>query len=149
MFKKIGLLLDLLKEGREVSNPVFWKRLQSEGQPVVAALITAVFGLLKGTKYEIPMDDATAMALGGSIFFVVNWVLTKITSKKVGLSATTTSVPAVQQAHTEATANVQAESKAAYTEEQLAEARKAMEESRGRGKGGDFDNPTLNNDYRN
>ncbi len=31
------------------------------------------------------MDDATALKLGGGIFLVTNWVLTNITSKKVGL----------------------------------------------------------------
>ncbi len=46
---KLWKFLDLLKEGREVANPVFWKGVQDKGQPALAALLMTIAALLKGT----------------------------------------------------------------------------------------------------
>ncbi len=88
MFEKIKALYQLLQKGKQVENPAFWKGIQSKVQPVIAAIIIAVVSLLKGTKYELPVDDHMAFVAAGVIFGFVNWVLTTITSKKVGLNPT-------------------------------------------------------------
>lgn len=87
MFDKLKAFYNVFKIGEQVANPVFWKQVQSKGQPALAALLVAVVGLTKGTKYEIPVDDDTLMYFAGGVFAVTNWVLTNITSKKMGLPA--------------------------------------------------------------
>lgn len=86
MLKKLKDLFNVLKLGEQVANPEFWKGVQSKGQPALAALMVAIVGLLKGTKYEVPIDNDTALLIAGGIFAAVNWVLTLATSKTVGLS---------------------------------------------------------------
>ena len=148
MFEKIKAFWSLFQKGKEVADPEKWKNQQITGN-VFGAFILAVVAAAKGLGYELPIDETSAYQIGGGLVATVNILLVIITSKKAGLSTTGSSVPAVQQAHTEAATNVQAESKASYTEEQLASARKAMEQDRGRSKGGDSDNFQRNNDYRN
>jgi len=98
MFAKLKALYNLMKMGEQVANPAFWKKVQAEGQPVIAALLIAIVGLLKGTKYEIPLDNETALLIAGGIFAAVNWVLTVVTTKKMGLPAKPTSdvLPEIQ-----------------------------------------------------
>lgn len=91
MFGKLSAFWNLLKVGQEVSNVEFWKKAQSIGQPTIAALLMAIVALTKGTKYEIPLDNETALLIGGSIFAIVNWILTLVTSKRVGLPSTSAS----------------------------------------------------------
>jgi len=87
MFGKLGKFWDLLQYGKQVGDIAFWKQAQAVGQPVIAGLLITIVGLLKGTKYEVPLDDATASMLGGTVFFIVNAILTLITSKHVGIGA--------------------------------------------------------------
>jgi hypothetical protein len=98
--KKLLAFWDLLNAGRQVANPEFWKKAQAVGQPVVAALLVTIIELLKGTEYEIQMDDATIALIAGGIFAVVNWVLTHITTTKdiSILPSGGTAVPTLEQA---------------------------------------------------
>ena len=89
MFDKLKTLWNLLHQGQQVADPEFWKGVQSKGQPVIAGLLIGLVALLKGTKYELPLDDATAGLIAGGIFAAANWVLTTISSKKVGLDPAT------------------------------------------------------------
>jgi hypothetical protein len=79
---KLFAIWDLLNEGRMVANPVFWKKMQSTGQPVLASLLIGLVALLKGTPYEIQVPDATLTLIAGGIFAAVNWLLTRITTTK-------------------------------------------------------------------
>jgi len=148
MFEKIKAFWSLFQKGKEVTNPEKWKNHQITGN-IVGGFILAIVAAAKGMGYELPIDESSAYQIGGGIVAIANILLVITTSKKVGLPTSGSSVPAVQQASTEAPAIVQTEPKATYTEEQLAAARKAMDESRGRSKGGDSDNFQRNNDYRN
>ncbi len=86
LLSKLKLLFEVIRQGKEVANPEFWKRVQSEGQPVLASFLVSVVALLKGTPYEFPLDDYTAASIAGVAFSISNWWLTKATSKKVGLA---------------------------------------------------------------
>lgn len=143
MFDKMRAFWSLFQKGKEVTNAEMWKNGQVTGNMVGGFIIAAV-SVAKGLGYDLPINEAAAYAIGGGVVAIANIVLTVITSKKVGLPTSEPIVPAVQPAYTEASANVQTESKALYTQEQLAEARKAMEESRGRNSSGQH-----NMDYRN
>lgn len=80
--KKLFDALNLLGQGRMVANPEFWKKAQSEGQPALAALLIGIVALLKGTPYEIPINDQTLGLIAGGIFAGINWVLTRVTTTK-------------------------------------------------------------------
>ena len=79
---KLMAIWSLIGQGRQVADPVFWKKVQSVGQPALASLLIGIIAILKGTKYEIQIDDATLGLIAGGLFAVVNWVLTHITTSK-------------------------------------------------------------------
>jgi hypothetical protein len=79
---KFMTLWTLIAQGRMVADPVFWKKMQAVGQPALASVFVSIVALLKGTKYEIEIDDATLALIAGGIFAAVNWVLTHITTTK-------------------------------------------------------------------
>ena len=136
MFSKLSAFWNLLKVGQEVSNAEFWKKAQSVGQPTIAALLMAIVALTKGTPYEIPLDNETSLLIGGSIFAIVNWILTVITSKKVGLPAkpdVSEALPAIQPTllNESAKGSLQRDPNApAYSKEQLESALADMESRR-------------------
>ena len=135
MFNKLKALWRVMKAGEEVANPEFWKGVQSKGQPILATLLVSIVSLLKGTKYEIPLDDTTAMFIAGGVFAGVNWVLTIVTSKKVGVfsndklpdenSVQTVQLPPIED-HSYNSALP------AYSAADVEEAKAAMELDRGR-----------------
>lgn len=135
MFSKLGAFYNLFKLGQEVDNVEFWKGVQAQGQPVIAAILIAIVALLKGTKYEIPLSDDQAMLIAGGIFATTNFVLTLITSKRVGIkaadgvSANGQTVPSVQHAPIEdhSFSSVQP-----VTQATIEEAKAALDRDRGR-----------------
>ena len=136
MFDKLKALWRVLKAGEEVANPEFWKGVQSKGQPILATLLVSIVSLLKGTKYEIPLDDTTAMLVAGGVFAGVNWVLTIVTSKKVGVFSNDklpdeSVMPTVQLPPVEDHSYIGNELQA-YTQDNVEEAKEAMELDRGR-----------------
>lgn len=83
--EKLSLLFQLFRKGSEVSNPEKWKQHQIDAN-AVGGIILLIAALLK-TFFDIhlPMDDATALSIGGGIIAMVNVGLTAITSKRAGL----------------------------------------------------------------
>lgn len=79
---KLMAFWKVLGEGRMVADPVFWKQMQSVGQPTLASFLIGLVALLKGTKYEIQIPDETLGLIAAGIFATVNWVLTRITTTK-------------------------------------------------------------------
>jgi hypothetical protein len=102
---KLKAFYDLFKVGRMVADPVFWKKMQAEGQPALAGVLIGLVALLKGTKYEIQIDDSTLGFIAGGIFAVGNWMLTRITTTKdiriVPIVERNEPVPAVVQSPSE------------------------------------------------
>lgn len=95
MFNKLPLLWRLLQNGSEVMNKEAWKRGQAYLQPIIAAFIMTLVAIAKTFGYDLPIDDSTAMMIGGAVFFAVNTVLTIITSKSIGISTMTDTTPAM------------------------------------------------------
>jgi hypothetical protein len=75
----------VLKAGREVANPTAWKQGQVTVN-AVTAFIAAALLLLKGTKYDPKMDDATIAYIAGGIYGVVNWLCTVVSTDKIGFT---------------------------------------------------------------
>jgi hypothetical protein len=98
MFNKLMQFYNLFKQGQQVSNPAFWKKGQAFVQPIVAGLIMSVVALLKSYGYSLPISDDMAVTIAGALFFIVNGVLTVVTSAHIGIPAKPGSVPAAQQA---------------------------------------------------
>lgn len=84
MFEKISAGWNLLRKGEEVSNVEAWKTGHVTANAVAGVLVAAV-ALLKAFGYSLPIDDDTALTIGGGIVAVVNVVLTCITSKRAGI----------------------------------------------------------------
>jgi hypothetical protein len=81
---KIRSLFALFRKGRCISDPARWKARQIEASALVAFIWAAVqtasaFGV------EIPIDGDTVDGIAVGLLAVVNWVLTVITTDKVGL----------------------------------------------------------------
>jgi hypothetical protein len=88
MFEKMKQFYELFKEGKQVSDPAFWKKGQAYVQPIVAALIMTVVAIAKGFGYELPVSDDLAYSIAGAAFFVVNSALTIVTSRHIGVVPT-------------------------------------------------------------
>lgn len=84
MIEKIKAGLTVMRVGQEVANPAAWKLGQVTGN-AVGALILALVALLKAFGYELPIDENTALLIGGGIVAVFNVMFTVATTKKVGL----------------------------------------------------------------
>jgi hypothetical protein len=86
MMEKIKLWFQLFYQGREVANAAAVKNGQ-----ITAAKITALLGiavaLAKVYGYEVPFSDHELASLGVVLYALLNWVLTVVTSSKVGLPA--------------------------------------------------------------
>jgi hypothetical protein len=117
MLETIKQFYKLFSYGHQVSDPAFWKKGQAIVQPVVAALIMLVVAIAKGMGYDLPVSDELAVSIAGTIFFIVNSILTVITSKHIGVQprAIREAQPSVsnpEQSGTEEPASVQSGSEA-------------------------------------
>lgn len=81
---KLMILFTLFRRGTEISNVERWKKHQIDGN-IVGGFILALVAAAKAFGYEFPIDEASALIVGGSVVAIVNVVLTTITSKRVGL----------------------------------------------------------------
>lgn len=83
MLGKLKVVLDLFRRGNAVADPVMWKQRQITAT-MLAGLFIAASQAAKVFGYDFPMDSETATVIGAGIIGVVNWVLTIVTSKKIG-----------------------------------------------------------------
>lgn len=84
MMDKLMALFGLLRKGAEVADAEKWKAHQITGNMIGGVLLAAVFAA-KAYGYDLPMDEESAVALGGGIVAGFNVVFTAITSKRAGL----------------------------------------------------------------
>ncbi len=94
--ERLKAFYNLFKQGQCVTNPEFWKGVQSKGQPALASIILSLVALTKGTKYEVHMDPVTASFIGGGLFALSNWMLTTVTSAKVGMRPSSADLPPIE-----------------------------------------------------
>lgn len=85
IMSKLWALLALFKKGNAVANPALWRAGQVTGN-MLGALILAIVQTAKVFGYELPVDTATAYAVGGGIVSITNAIVTVVTSKHVGVS---------------------------------------------------------------
>lgn len=77
-------LLNLLRVGQEVADPVKWKTRQVTVN-AVSTVIIALFSLLGAFGWSIPWTLEIVEALALIILAVANILLTVVTSSKVGV----------------------------------------------------------------
>ena len=82
---KIRSLFALFRKGRCVSDPAKWKARQIEASALVAVMWAAVQAA-SAWGVEIPIDGDTIDGIAVGLLAVVNWVLTIVTTDKIGLS---------------------------------------------------------------
>lgn len=82
--EKLSLFWKLLHEGEAVSDPAKWKSHQVSANQI-ALVITTLVGIAASFGYKTDLDGQAALAIGGGLVAVVNWVLTLTTSKTVGV----------------------------------------------------------------
>lgn len=80
----IKALWALLQAGNAVSDPAKWKAHQISVNQV-AGLIAAFVGVVKVTGHDFSADEQTYLAIAGGVIAGVNWLLTVVTSDKVGV----------------------------------------------------------------
>lgn len=81
---KLKLFWDLFREGECVSDPTKWKT-HAISINQLAAIICTLVAIVGSFGYKIDISTDTALAIGGGILALVNWVFTIITSDKVGI----------------------------------------------------------------
>lgn len=113
MLNKLKLLFAAFQQGKEIANPVAWKEHQ-----VTAAKIATFLSLLlliaKGFGHDLPVDSETLVGIGAGIYAIGNYVITTITSKKVGLAPEPTVFPTITEpvvTRAEVVINVEPETK--------------------------------------
>lgn len=87
IFKLLGVALDALQKGRELSNWEIWKDRQRAGSLLVSILGT-FFLVLKHQGVDLGLDpgDITDIGMGiaAAVGGVANWYLTVATSNRIG-----------------------------------------------------------------
>lgn len=83
---KLMLFFRAFRKGAELSNAAVWKDAQQAGN-AVAGLLAILLAIATAFGYPLAMDEVTLLAVAGGIGHFGNWVLTVVTSKKVGLPA--------------------------------------------------------------
>lgn len=83
---KILALIDLFRKGSAVANKEAWKKGQI-GSTVIAGLILAIVQVAAVYGYPLPISEDVAMEIGAAFIGVVNFVLTYITTDKIGILA--------------------------------------------------------------
>lgn len=84
MVKKFKALFDLFRKGRVVADPARWKNRQISSSMIVA-LLWALVHTAEAFGYAVPVGSETVDAVAVGVLALVNWVLTLVTSDKVGL----------------------------------------------------------------
>lgn len=74
----------VFRAGKTVADPAAWKQGQVTVN-AVTAFLAALLVLLKGTKYDPHMDDATVAYIAGGLYGVLNWLFTVATTDKIGI----------------------------------------------------------------
>lgn len=82
--EKLMSFFSLFRKGSEVADPTKWKKHQVSAN-MVGGVILAIVAVARSYGYKLPIDDATALTIGGGIVAIVNVVLTVVTSTKAGL----------------------------------------------------------------
>jgi hypothetical protein len=85
MMKKLKALLLLFQKGQIVADPAKWKAGQMESSAVIAAIWAAVY-VAEAWGYAVPVGSETVDAVAVGLLAGINWVLTVITTDKIGLS---------------------------------------------------------------
>lgn len=80
-----------LKAGEVVADPAAWKKKQVSVNQVAAAL-GALLLFAKVAGYDLHVDGQTEAYVAGGIYGVVNWVLTVVTTDKIGIMGQRTDV---------------------------------------------------------
>lgn len=131
MWDKLKLLFSAFRQGSEIANAAYWKGKQVDSAKLAAFLSVLVL-IAKQYGYDTGVDDATILAITGGIYAAVNFVLTNITSKKVGISSPGVIGDVSRTDIQPESAGKSAREVPAYTEDTIAEARRYLEISRGR-----------------
>lgn len=87
MINEYKAILEVFKEGKEMVGAAKAKRFQLFGNSL-AAFLTAAFTIAQGFGYHIPVSNETIMTASsgiGSIWLIINAVITVISSKKIGI----------------------------------------------------------------
>ncbi len=84
MIRKLQALWDLMKKGRVVADPAKWKQRQITASMLVS-LIWALVNFGEAIGINVQIDTKTVDAIAVCLLALVNWVLTLVTSDKVGL----------------------------------------------------------------
>lgn len=82
---KISAFFDLFRKGVAVANPEAWKTGGMAFAPVLVAFLVSLDSLLDQFGIDIHMDTQTATLVAGGVLAIYHWVLTFITSDKVGV----------------------------------------------------------------
>ena len=77
-------LVDVFRKGSAVADPALWRN-RGGLTAALALLFMSTAAAAKGFGYDLPIDHDTAMALGGSIAFVVGLLTHAGTTPSVGL----------------------------------------------------------------
>lgn len=82
---KIMAFLSLFRKGEQLANSAAWKNRQITGT-MVGVFLVALVQVANAFGVSIPLDEGTAVAIGGGVIGIWNVLLTVLTSKKAGLS---------------------------------------------------------------
>lgn len=83
MMGKLFAILNLLRQGCAVSDPVAWKRRQITLIPLMASIV----GVLKVFNLDLGLTDEQIAMFATGLLAVINGVLTIATTDKLGLPA--------------------------------------------------------------
>lgn len=87
MIKEYQAFMEAFQQGKMIKQAVGAKNFQMLGNSL-AAFLTAAMVISQGFGYYVPIDQSTlnqACAGVGSIWFVINTVITVVSSNKVGI----------------------------------------------------------------
>lgn len=76
----------LFKKGHVVAEPELWKKGQITAT-VLGGIFIALVQVLNSFGVDLPMSEDAATAIAAGVIAVVNWVLTIISSDKVGVTS--------------------------------------------------------------
>jgi uncharacterized membrane protein len=82
---KISAVIQLVRAGHSVADPVKWKTRQISAT-VLGAVILAIVNLANAFGVDIPVNIDTANAIAGGIIAIINVIFTLTTTDKIGLS---------------------------------------------------------------
>lgn len=86
MIKEYQAFVEAFQKGKMIKNAVQAKNFQLMGNSI-AGLLTSLLVISQAFGYRIPVDEQTVQAAGagiGSIWFIINAVITVVSTEKVG-----------------------------------------------------------------